>query len=90
MKEIQKEAKEALSKRTEEREEKILDLVKNEVDHKKELQVRNIVDLKDGIKCSEVEKMLDVSNTTARKYLNELESEEKIEQVSTNGKGCAV
>ncbi|MCK5021724.1 MAG: DeoR family transcriptional regulator [Candidatus Pacebacteria bacterium] len=36
--------------------------------------------------CNDVEKLLDVSGATARKYLNELEDEAKITQIGKSGK----
>jgi len=46
-----------------------------------------VVDRSPGITSDEVEKLLDVSDQTARKYLNELEDENKIEQVGDRGRG---
>ena len=84
--EIRKEAHEALTGRTEKRKEKILHLMNSEVVHQKELKACGVTDLKKGITSRNVEKLLDVSGGTARKYLNELESENKITQVGKTGR----
>ena len=91
LKEMQKEAREALSERTEKRKEKILYLMNSEAVHQEELQAcadenpnqPGADGQRKGITSENVEKLLDVSNQTARKYLNELEDENKIKQ---NGK----
>jgi len=85
--EMRKEAQEALTERTEKRKEKILDFMKNESIHQKELQACGVTDLKNGITRADVEKLFEVSGGTARKYLNELESEEKIMQIGDSGRG---
>jgi Fic family protein len=87
MTEMREEAREALTERTESRKQKILELMKGETIHQEELQRCNIADIKKGITCDNVEKLLDVSDQTASKYLNELEKEQKIEQIGTSGKG---
>ena len=43
-------------------------------------------DIKKGITCENVEKLLDVSGATARKYLDELEDENKIKQIGKTGR----
>ncbi|MBT7556596.1 hypothetical protein HN615_06690 [Candidatus Woesearchaeota archaeon] len=55
--------------------------------HQEELKACNVEDIKKGITSENVEKLLDVSNTTAGRYLNALESENKIKQVGKSGKG---
>ena len=80
-------AREALTERTENRKQKILELMKGEAIHQEELKRCNVADIKKGITCENVEKLLDVSDQTASKYLNELEKEQKIEQVGTSGRG---
>lgn len=92
---IREGAKKALDERTEERKERILDFIKNEVAHQKELEDCNTSNTnptdndgqKKGITRADVEKLLDVSGGTARKYLNELEDEDKIKQNGASGKG---
>lgn len=84
---IQKKAGNALHKRTENRKEKILEMMKNEAEHQKKLEACNLDRKPAQVTSSDVEKLLDVSNDTARKYLNELESENKIEQVGDRGAG---
>ena len=91
MSKMRAESREALTERTENRKQKILELMKGEAVHDEELKAC-------GIKrhpsagsgqgtCNDVEKLLDVSDQTASKYLNELEKEQKIEQIGTSGKG---
>jgi Fic family protein len=87
MREMRAEAHEALSERTENRKQKILELMKGEAVHDEELKACGVADIKKGITSSNVEKLLDVSDQTASKYLNELEKEQKIEQIGTSGKG---
>lgn len=87
LKEIQKEAQEALSERTDQRKRKILEAMK---EAKKDfLAGCNLRDGKNekGISCEEVGKLLDISSATARRYLNNLEDEKKIKQVGKAGKG---
>lgn len=84
--EMRKEAKEALTERTKKRKEKILEMMKDENIHQKELETCDLVDHKKGVTRADVEKLLDVSEGTARKYLNELESEKKIKQVGDSGR----
>lgn len=86
MSEMRAEAREALTERTENRKEKILNLMNSEAVHEKELKACNVADIKKGITCDNVEKLLDVSNATARKYLNELETENKIKQIGDSGR----
>ena len=75
MSEMRAEAHEALSERTESRKQKILNLMNTEAVHDKELKACNVADIKKGITCNDIEKLLDVSDQTASKYLNELEKE---------------
>ena len=86
LKEMRAEAREALTERTEKRKEKILNLMDSEAVHDKELQACGVKDIKKGITTENVEKLLDVSGGTARKYLNELESENKIKQNGESGR----
>lgn len=84
--EIRKEAMEALTERTEKRKEKILYILENEGVHQEELKACGVDDIAKGITTANVEKLLDVSGATARKYLNELEAENKIKQIGTTGR----
>lgn len=84
--EIRKEAMEALTERTEKRKEKILYILENEGVHQEELKACGVSDIRKGITTANVEKLLDVSGATARKYLNELEAENKIKQIGTTGR----
>ena len=86
MSEMRAEAHEALTERTENRKQKILELMKGEAIHQEELKKCNVADIKKGITSENVEKLFDVSNATARKYLNELESENKIKQIGERGR----
>ena len=84
--EMREEAHEALSERTEQRKQKILNLMNTEAIHQEELKRCNVEDIKKGITSANVGKLLDVSSQTARKYLNELESENKIKQIGERGR----
>ena len=84
---MRKESKSALGERTEERKERILGFMDDEAVHEKELNTCDLVDRTPGITSEQVEKLLDVSGGTARKYLNELEDEGKVEQVGESGRG---
>ena len=84
---MRKESKEALAERTESRKEKILDFMKRETKHEEALKNCSIEEPKLGVTCVEIEKLLDVSGKTARKYLDELENENKIRQVGKAGRG---
>ena len=86
MNEIRKEAKEALTERTEHRKEKILEFMKDEAIRQKELEACNPGEGEPGVTRADIEKLLEVSETTARKYLNELEAENKIKQIGENGR----
>jgi len=81
------ESREALSERTEERKEKILELMKKEEEHQKALLGCNLDTTEKGIGSEDVSELLDVSRGTARKYLNELENEDKIKQIGERGSG---
>lgn len=86
LEEIQSKAHAALSERTENRKEKILEAMK---EAKKDFSAGcNLREGKNekGITCDEVGKLLEVTDATARKYLNELEEEKKIEQVGERGR----
>ena len=85
MEELREEAREALTERTEKRKEKILYLMNSEAVHGEELKACNVTDIKQGITSANVEKLLGVSGGTARKYLNELEAENKIKQIGKTG-----
>lgn len=86
LKEIQKEAHVALGERTEQRKQKILDAMKEaKSDFAAGCNLRDGKNEK-GITCGEVEKLLNITDATARKYLNELEKEKKIKQVGNVGR----
>lgn len=85
LKAMQSDAHEALKERTEKRKAKILEFMKKEAVHSEELQLCGIDASKKEFTRSDVEKLLEVSEGTALKYLNELETEGKIHQMGTNG-----
>ena len=84
---LRKKARQALADRTEERKEKILELLRREMAHQKELTGCNLDETKQGVTRNDVEKLLGVSDRTAGRYLDELEDEGKIKQVGTTGRG---
>ena len=84
--EMREEAHEALKERTADRKEKILDFMKNEMAHQEELKNCNIDESKVGVNREDVEELLEVSDNTARKYLSELEKENKIKQIGEKGR----
>ena len=77
MEAIRKEAREAVTERTEMRKERIILLMK--------LDACDVAKAKHGIVREDVEKLLGVAAGTARKYLNELEDENKITQIGDRG-----
>ncbi|MFT7507469.1 MAG: putative HTH transcriptional regulator [Acidimicrobiales bacterium] len=81
------EAKEALDERTKNRKEKILHMMKGEVETQKKLEECSEEAVAAGVTRVDVEELLDVSDGTARKYLNMLEDEGKIQQVGESGRG---
>jgi len=81
---IQEKAQEALNERTENRKNKILQYMANEKKHRSELVGCNLEVPTQGITCNKIEKLLEISDNTARKYLSELEDENKIEQVDNS------
>ena len=84
---IRGKAHQALSERTEERKQRILEFMKDEEARQKKLEDCSVEDKKKGVNNNDIEKLLDVSDGTANKYLNKLEKEEKIEQVGVSGRG---
>ncbi len=75
-----------LRERTEQRKERILNFMNIDAVHEEELKACNVVDIKEGVTSDNVAKLLGVSNITARRYLNELESENKIKQHGERGR----
>lgn len=86
MKNIRSKARRVLSDRTRTRKEKILYVMKGEAVHDEELKACGVTDITEGLTSANVEKLIGVSNNTALKYLNELESEGKVRQVGV-GRG---
>lgn len=87
MKSMRNKARRVLSDRTRLRKEKILYVMKGEEIHGSELKACGVTDITEGLTSANVEKLLDVSNNTALKYLNELEDEGKVRQVGGAGRG---
>ena len=85
--EMRAESQEALKERTEERKKKILEMMAREEEHQKALLGCDLEVVTKGIESSDVEELLGVAGKTARKYLNELEKENKIRQVGERGRG---
>ncbi len=77
-------SKEALSERLDNRLDKILEFMKREELHQKQLLGCDLEAPIDGVTCNQIESLLDVSESTALKYLNGLENEGKVKQI---GKG---
>jgi len=86
LEEVREKSKEALSERTDERKEKILEFMKAQLEHQKELEDCKPGISKQGISRKDIENLLDVSTQTALKYLNLLEEENKIKQIGQSGK----
>ena len=82
---MQEEAQEVLTERTEERKQQILEFLQRETAHQQALQNCNLADKPTGITREDVEKLLNVSGTTALRYLNQLEQAGKILQSSPSG-----
>ena len=95
MDDMREEAHEALTERTEKRKEKILELIATRWAQAKKVaqqeksagcDIERHPDQAGQVTSNDVEKLFDVSDTTAIKYLNELEAEGKIKQVGASGK----
>lgn len=50
-------------------------------------KILNLLETRNKIANNDVEKLLGVSDATATRYLDELEKEEKIEQIGKTGRG---
>ncbi|MFC1802324.1 FaeA/PapI family transcriptional regulator [Patescibacteria group bacterium] len=87
LEDMREESREALRERTEKRKEKILEFMKMDAGYEKRLAGCELECEDRGVTCNDIEEFLDVSEKTARKYLNELEDEGKIEQVGVSGRG---
>lgn len=79
-------AHDALSERTEERKDSIIDMMENATERHAELKACGIEAERRGIHREDVEELLGVSDQTALKYLNELEAEGKIRQIGDTGR----
>lgn len=86
LQEMRVEAKKALSIRTEERKDKIVQLIRDTVENQIQLEECSGLITEKGIMRGDVENLLDVSDTTARRYLNLLENEDIVVQLGTSGK----
>ena len=87
LQDIQWEAQEALNERTQMRKGKVLNMMRHEAEAQGKLEECSREEVVAGITRADVEELLDVSEGTARKYLNILEEEGKIEQVGERGRG---
>jgi len=84
LKQLQKEARVAITDRTNDRKQKILKMMRHEEEHFKELLVCSpdaSVQTKKGIERADVDALLGVSRKTALKYLNELHEHGDIHQI---------
>ncbi len=80
MNKLRAESKEALAERTKKRKENILTYMNTQ----KEIRACNMSE-PEGVTREEIENLLEVSGQTARKYLDELEDENKITQIGERG-----
>lgn len=85
LKNMRDKAHKAVSERTDDRKDKIIKYMEQELRHKRELEDCKPGSTEEGIKRSDVEDLLGVSSQTALNYLNELEEENKITQVGESG-----
>ena len=83
--ELQGQAQQAVRERTQRRKAKVVEFMKKEAVHQHALQMCGIETSREEFTRSDVEKLLDVSPGTARKYLNELEAEGRVTQVGETG-----
>jgi len=85
LEDMREEAREALTERTENRKEKILEMMRGEIagcDFGENVPETNTL----RVSRSDIEKLLDVSDRTAGRYLDELEEENKIKQIGNAGR----
>jgi len=87
LEEMHRKAQVSITERTKSRKARILKYIKKEMEYQKQLQNCNLGVEVVGVTCNEIEELLDISDSTARKYLNELEEEGKIEQIGKTGRG---
>lgn len=88
--EMREEAREALIERTENRKQRILEFIRSETIRQEQIKGCDLepsIIQENKVDSGDIEKLLGVSGNTARKYLNELEAENKIEQIGDSGKG---
>lgn len=85
--EMKKEAQKAFDERISDRKNKILEFMRREGSFDQALATCGLEqgENKPGVMRREIEKLLNVSDETARKYLNELEKEGRIKQVGESG-----
>ena len=83
---MRKDAHEALAERTENRKKKILEMLEQSKDKFAEGCNLREGENKKGVTSNDIENLLDVSNATANRYLDELEKEGKVRQIGTGGK----
>jgi Fic family protein len=90
LKEMREEAREALAERTENRKQRILEFIRSETVRQEQIKgcdLDSSVIQENRVDSGDIEKLLGVSGNTARKYLNELEAENKIKQIGDSGRG---
>jgi len=83
--EARKESKTALTSRTEKRKELVIQFMKDTLERQLDLEECSGMLMEKGITRDEVEDLLNVSATTARRYLTMLESDDKIVQIGKTG-----
>ncbi len=87
MKDVRVEAGKAVTLRTEDRKEKILNMMREDVVRQAELAQCRGEEAKNGITRKSVERLLGVGSTTAIKYINELEQKGLVKQIGQSGRG---
>jgi len=79
------ESRKTLKERTKKRKDLVFYLISNQSDYAKNLISCGITKADVGVTSADIEKLLDVSSSTALRYLNELEKEGKIKQIGESG-----
>lgn len=90
LKEMREEAREALAERTENRKQRILEFIQSETIRQEQIKGCDLepsIVQENRVDSGDIGKLLGVSGNTARKYLNELEAENKIKQIGDSGRG---
>ena len=84
--EVRKETKKSSNSRMEERKEKIIQFIKDTVENQIQLEECSGMLTQKGITRVDIEDLLNVSETTVRRYLNILEEEDTVAQISGSGR----